>query len=114
VYRQIFALAVDAQKSHGTENELEGLYALIIGGTGGMGRFFAQLMRLHGASVKIVGRNQRHTKTVAKDIDVEDGRFEDAKRSDIVIVSVPIERTRKVAETVGARMKDGSLLIDLS
>jgi len=115
IYRQIFALAVKAQKRNvATENELENLSVLVIGGTGGMGRFFAQLMTLNGASVKIVGTRPSKTQRVAKEIEIEAGSIEDSKISDIVIITVPIETTRKVALGAGAKMKDRSLLIELS
>ena len=114
IFRQIFGLAVEAQRgTNRRRRSLGTLNVLVIGGTGGMGRLFAQLARIQGASVKIVGRNQSRTRKAAKEIEVQHGDLSDAKTSDIVIVATPMSVTSKVAIQVAARMKDGAMITDL-
>ena len=115
IFRQIFGLAVKAQR--GTDRRgrsLVNLHVLVIGGTGGMGRLFAQLARIQGASVKIVGRNKSRTRKAAREMEIEYGTLSDAKTSDLVIVATPTDVTSKVAVQAARRMKDGAMLADLS
>ena len=79
-----------------------------------MGRLFAQLARIQGASVKITGRNQSRTRKAAREMELENGTLSDASTSDLVIVAVPMSATSRVAIQVARRMKNGTLLADLS
>ena len=74
----------------------------IIGGTGGMGRWFAELLRSEGHTVHCAGRR--------------DGlRPEEMARiCNVVVVSVPIGVTREVIERVGSLLPRESLLMDLT
>ena len=74
----------------------------IIGGTGGMGRWFAELMRAEGYPVHCAGRR--------------DGmRPEEMTRvCDVVVISVPIDVTCAVIAKVGPHMSRESLLMDLT
>ncbi len=74
----------------------------IIGGTGGMGRWFAELMRGEGYPVHCAGRR--------------DGmRPEEMTRvCDVVVISVPIDVTGAVIAKVGPHMSRESLLMDLT
>jgi len=74
----------------------------IIGGTGGMGRWFAELMRSEGYPVHCAGRR--------------DGlRPEEmARMCNVVVVSVPIDVTCEVIAQVGPLMEQESLLMDLT
>lgn len=74
----------------------------IIGGTHGMGRWLAGLLRAQGFAVSVAGRE---TKTTAVDL---------AGRCDVVVVAVPIAATADVIREVGPRMKPGRLLMDLT
>lgn len=115
IFKRIFSLAVKAQK--GTDHRrrsLANLHVLVIGGNGGMGRLFAQLTRIQGASVKIVGPDQRRTRNAAREMGLEHGTLSDAKTSDVVIVAVPMSVTSKVAVQVARLMKSGAMLVDLS
>jgi len=116
VFQQIFKMSVKAQKNFSKKHglHLRRQNVLVVGGTGGMGSFFARFARDHGAEVTIAGRSRRRTQTVARELDVGSGSMNDASTSDIVIVAVPIEATRKVALEVASRMRNGSLLSDLS
>jgi prephenate dehydrogenase len=74
----------------------------IIGGTGGMGRIFADLFRQEGYRVHVSGR------TRGPDIPTM------ADACQVVIVSVPIGITREVIEQLGPHMKEDALLMDLT
>ncbi len=74
----------------------------IIGGTGGMGRIFADLFRQEGYRVQVAGRTKGGDITVM------------AAQCQVVIVSVPIGITRKIIEQIGPHMKEDALLMDLT
>src|SRR5712664_4805038 len=116
IFEQIFALSVEAQQNHSEKpaKKLDQTKILIVGGTGGMGRFFARFANLHGAKVKLAGREINKTRTAAKEIEVEPGTILDATSSDIVILAVPMEETVRVATETAFLMTTGSLLTDIS
>ncbi len=116
IFNQIFNLAVHAQKDQpkNSSRGLEGTRFLVVGGTGGMGRFFVRFAQLHGASVKIAGRSMSRTKKGAREMEVQPGSVADAATSDVVVVAVPIEVTRRVSLELAALMRDGALLTELS
>lgn len=74
----------------------------IIGGTGGMGRWFAELMRGEGYIVHCAGRR--------------DGlRPEEMTRvCNVVVISVPIDVTCEIIAKVGPLMAEECLLMDLT
>ncbi|MDI6777231.1 MAG: prephenate dehydrogenase/arogenate dehydrogenase family protein [Syntrophales bacterium] len=74
----------------------------IIGGTGGMGRWFADFFVREGYTVHVSGRS--------RGMDVR----KMADTCQVVIVSVPIGVTGEVIEKVGPCMKKESLLMDLT
>src|SRR3989454_10031678 len=116
IFDQIFALSVEAQRDHPEQSakRLDQTKILIVGGTGGMGRFFARFASLQGARVKLAGREINKTRTAAKEMEVEPGTILDAASSDIVILAVPMEETVRVATETASLMTTGCLLADLS
>jgi len=116
IFEQILALSVQAQQDRPEKSakRLDQVRILIVGGTGGMGRFFARFASLQGAKVKLAGREINKTRTAAKEMEVEPGTILDAASSDIVILSVPTGQTVRVATETGSLMTTGSLLTDLS
>src|SRR2546426_1521824 len=116
IFEQILALSVQAQQDRPEKSakRLDQVRILIVGGTGGMGRFFARFASLQGAKVKLAGREINKTRTAAKEMEVEPGTILDAASSDIVILSVPTGETVRVATETGSLMTTGSLLTDLS
>ncbi|PKN71625.1 MAG: prephenate dehydrogenase/arogenate dehydrogenase family protein [Deltaproteobacteria bacterium HGW-Deltaproteobacteria-12] len=74
----------------------------IIGGTGGMGRWFARLLRKEGYKVHVCGR-----KTRLKISDL-------AGSCNVIVVAVPIAATAEVIRQVGPLMSADSLLMDLT
>ena len=116
IFDQIFTFSVQAQRDQPEKSakRLDQTRILIVGGTGGMGRFFARFSSLHGAKVKLAGREISKTRTAAKEMEVEPGTILDAASSDMVILSVPMEETVRVATETASLMTTGSLLADLS
>ena len=114
IFNQIFKLAIQAQSSAKYSRGLTGKKVLIVGGTGGMGHFFARFLRANGATVKIAGRDPGKIRRVARQIAVNPGVVEDAATSDMVIVTVPISVTKRLALSAASHMRPGSLLMDLS
>jgi prephenate dehydrogenase len=74
----------------------------IIGGTGGMGRWFADLLQKEGYCVHICSR-----KTVLSIADL-------AERCEVVVVSVPISATADIIKQVGPLLTKDKLLMDLT
>lgn len=74
----------------------------IIGGTGGMGRWFADFFRQGGHGVHVTGR------TTGMDIP------DLAMACQVIIVSVPIGVTSDVIRRVGPFLKEDALLMDLT
>ncbi|MCG2754878.1 MAG: prephenate dehydrogenase/arogenate dehydrogenase family protein [Desulfobacteraceae bacterium] len=73
----------------------------IIGGTGNMGRWFNDLFSRAGHTVLISGR-----KTPVSPLDI-------AKKSDVVILSVPIDVAIRFSEEIGPLLSPDQLLMDL-
>jgi len=74
----------------------------IIGGTGGMGKWFASFFQQEGYSVQISGRK------------TGPGPRQMAEDCPVVIVSVPIEATEAVIRKIGPCMPRESVLMDLT
>ena len=72
----------------------------IFGGTGGMGRWLRGYLEGMGADVNIVGRTT--------------GRPEDAKDSDVVVLSVPPSAIADALRTADAVCKNDALIFDIS
>lgn len=88
----------------------------IIGGYGGMGKFFAELFRNEGNDVTITGPSAEKGRRIAEELGVlyERDNSRAAKNVDIVMISVPIGETIKVIKEVAPYVKKGSLLIDVT
>ncbi len=93
---------------------LSGKRVSIIGGTGGMGKLFAKLLKKHVKEVIICSRNFNKAKKIAENLDVAAWRIEDCSKADIVLVSVPVEQTYEICREISNKMKKGSLLIEIS
>ena len=74
----------------------------IIGGTGGMGRIFAELFRQEGYGVHVSGRTRGPDMPTMADT------------CKVVIVSVPIGITVEIIEQIGPLMKKDALLMDFT
>ncbi len=88
----------------------------IIGGYGGMGRFFAKLFREEGFEVVISGPNEFKGEKVAGELDItyeKDNKIA-AGRADVILISVPIDETVKVIQEVSPSVRKGALLMDVT
>lgn len=74
----------------------------IIGGTNGMGRWFAGVLKKEGCCVYVCGRN---TKLRIHDL---------ARLCDVIVVSVPIPVTAEIIRHVGPLLSEDQLLMDLT
>ncbi len=74
----------------------------IIGGTGGIGKWFARFFKTEGHEVQVTGRNTG--------LDLPSL----TRKCPVVVVSVPIKATVEVIEQVGPLMPEGSLLMDFT
>lgn len=74
----------------------------IIGGNGKMGSYFADIFQKAGCKVLI------------SDLNTPLNNIELAEKSDVVIVSVPINQTKKVIKEIAPRINQYSLLADLT
>ena len=74
----------------------------IIGGTGGMGQWFADLLKKEGHKVHVSGRK---TKLSSDEL---------AQICNVVVVSVPISATAEVIKQVGPLLNKDQLLMDLT
>ncbi|RMF90113.1 MAG: prephenate dehydrogenase [Methanobacteriota archaeon] len=88
----------------------------IIGGTGEFGRLFARIFREEGHRVVITGRDRAKGQKVSKSVGAEytHDNAAAAKEADIVIISVPIEKTVEVIEEVAPHVRSGGLLMDFT
>jgi prephenate dehydrogenase len=74
----------------------------IIGGTKGMGHWFAGLLRKEGCTVHVCGRK---TKLQINDL---------ARLCNVVVVAVPISATAEIIKQVGPLLAKNALLMDLT
>jgi prephenate dehydrogenase len=90
--------------------------AAIIGGYGGMGRLFAKVLKRNGLDVVIAGPRAQKGRAAAKELDVkfEGDNKKAVKSADIVIITVPINKTVGVIREVAPVVKNGALLLDLT
>ncbi|MBA2861483.1 prephenate dehydrogenase [Methanococcus maripaludis] len=88
----------------------------IIGGTDGLGKWFASFLKNKGYDVIVSGRDLIKGKDVEEELGVKyiNDNIDAAKKGDIVIISVPINVTENVIKEVAPHVKVGSLLIDIT
>lgn len=86
----------------------------IIGGTGETGSWFASYFKDRGFDVSVWGPSGKFD--VAAELRVRYARdlLEEVESCDIVLLSVPIERTVEMIKKVASHMQSGSLLMDVT
>ena len=87
----------------------------IIGGTRGLGKWFAEHLR-NDFNIRITSRDESSGKPVAEEIGVEysNNNIEAIKDADIIIFSVPIEHMVETIKEVAPHAPEGSLLMDVT
>jgi len=95
---------------------MEKFKVAIIGGYGGMGQIFTRLFKEEGLEVVITGPTQAKGEKAAEEIGVEyilDNAMA-VKDADIVVVTVPIDKTIAIIKEIGPHIKSGALFMDLT
>jgi prephenate dehydrogenase len=105
----------------------------IIGGAGGMGKWFSHFFLANGNDVRIIDKGEK-TAEIANQLDVEFFHLDVIKMkrhknkkdeivsagisigedTDVLLISVPIDVTAPVIERVGPEMPQGSLIMDVT
>jgi prephenate dehydrogenase len=85
---------------------------LILGGTGETGSWFARYFREKGFDVTVWGPSGKTDVAARLGVRYANDMLKEAEQSDIVLLSVPIDRTVEVVSNVAPHMRPGSLLMD--
>ncbi len=88
----------------------------IIGGSGKMGRWFANFLSKEGKEVIITGRNQRKLLEAKRQLGVATttNNVEAVKNADTILLSVPIDNFEEVVEQVSPYMHPEQVIIDIT
>lgn len=87
---------------------------LILGGTGETGSWFARYFKSKGWEVAIWGPSGRVEVAVRLGVRYAHDMMAEVEESDVVLVSVLIEKTVEVIRQVAPRMHSGSLIMDVT
>ncbi|MGV8127299.1 MAG: prephenate dehydrogenase/arogenate dehydrogenase family protein [Methanothrix sp.] len=87
---------------------------LILGGTGETGSWFARYFKDKGYEVAVWGPSGRVDVAERLGVPFAHDMMAEAERSDIVLVSVTIEKTVEVIRQVAPLMRPGSLIMDVT
>ena len=91
----------------------EGVIA-IAGGSGGMGRLMARLLKPTGASIRLCGRSVEKAKRVAKRMGLEHGGLEDVEDAEVLVLAVPFEEVVNVYVRVSRKLSPHVLVVDIA
>jgi prephenate dehydrogenase len=89
----------------------------IIGGSGKMGRWFAEFLLKEGKEVVITGRNQKKLLEARQQlggIEVTTSSAEAVKSADAVLLSVPIDGFDEVVKQISPYTHSGQVIIDIT
>ena len=88
----------------------------IIGGSGKMGRWFANFLSKEGKEVVITGRNEKKLLEAKRQLGVEvtTNNVEAVKSADAILLSVPIDNFEEVVEQVSPYMRPEQVIIDIT
>jgi len=86
----------------------------LIVGAGRMGKLLAKSLTGLGMTVAVNDSDQRRGRKIAKTLNIRFKELPTSIEEEIVIVSVPVEKTVDVCKDLAKRMKMGSLLVDIS
>jgi prephenate dehydrogenase len=87
---------------------------LILGGTGETGSWFARYFSQRGFEIALWGPSGRRDIARRLSMRFAEEMMAEVEESDVVVVSVPIEKTVEMIRRVGPRMRQGSLLMDVT
>ncbi len=124
IYRLIIAAAkgneghtVDAKNENAVRKLPEGRHTkvAIIGGSGRMGQWFANFLLKEGMEVIITGRNRQKLAAAGERLGVKTATNAIAvKKSDVVVISVPIGSFKKVVEGISSFTHPGQVIVDIT
>lgn len=87
----------------------------IIGGSGKMGRWFANLLVKDGKEVLITGRNERKLLEAKQQLGVETSTSIAAvKNADVVLISVPIDSFEAVVKQLQPHIRPEQIILDIT
>ncbi len=87
----------------------------IIGGSGKMGRWFANFLLKNGNEVIIIGRNEKKLLEAKRQLGVEIAtNVEAVKSSDAILLSVPIDNFEEVVEQLSPYIQPKQVIIDIT
>lgn len=87
----------------------------IIGGSGGMGRWFANFLLKDGKEVVITGRNEKKLLEAKRELGVEVATNAEAvKSADAVLLSVPIDNFEPVVQEIQSYIRPGQVVIEIT
>ena len=87
----------------------------IIGGSGKMGRWFANFLLKDGKEVVITGRNESKLLDAKQELGVEVATNAEAvKRADVILLSVPIDNFEEVVQQVSPYIRPEQVIIDIT
>jgi len=87
----------------------------IIGGSGRMGRWFANFLLKDGKEVVITGRNERKLLDAKQELGVEVATNAEAvKRADVILISVPIDNFEPVVQELQPYIHPKQVVIDIT
>lgn len=87
---------------------------LILGGTGDTGSWFASYFKEKGFDVAVWGPSGKTDVAARLGVRFAQDMMREVEESDIVLLSVPIEKTAEIARQVAPKMRSGSLLMDVA
>lgn len=88
---------------------------VILGGTGKMGRWFAQFLKDKGFEVSIHSRSPERAAKTAEELHVKYiESMDDVRDADIVIVSTSLSSTADTIQEVSKRMRPNTILFDIA
>jgi len=87
----------------------------IIGGSGKMGRWFADFLSKEGKEVVITGRNEKKLLEAGRQLGVEVAtNVEAVKNADAVLLSVSIDSFSEVVQRVSPYTRPGQVIVDIT
>ena len=87
----------------------------IIGGSGGMGRWFTSFLLKYGKEVVISGRNEKKLLEAKRELGVEVATNAEAvKSADVVLLSVPIDNFEPVVQEIQSYIRPRQVVIEIT
>ena len=86
----------------------------VVGAGGKMGTWFASYFAQHGLNVSAYDINQKKILKTSSKVKVQESLFECVHNADLVLVSVPVQKTPQVVKECTKNMKDGAIIAEIS